>query len=46
MVEYSWWLISLKRFGLYNTQLDKLFNWVHGNQASGVRGVMNLRKKR
>jgi hypothetical protein len=32
MVEYSEWLISVKRFGLYNTQLDKLFNWVHGNE--------------
>jgi hypothetical protein len=31
MVEYSQWLISLKRFGLYNTQSDKLFNWVQGN---------------
>jgi hypothetical protein len=32
MGEYSEWLISLKRFGLYNTQLDILFNWVHGNE--------------
>jgi hypothetical protein len=38
MFEYSWWLISLKRYGLYNTQINNLFNWIHGNEEkeSGV----------
>ena len=38
MVEFLRWLISLKRFGLYNTQINNLFNWIHGNKekASGV----------
>ena len=33
MVEYLWWIISLKRVGLYNTQSDKLFNWVQENDV-------------
>jgi hypothetical protein len=38
-VEFLRWLISLKRFGLYNTQINNLFIWIHGNgeKACGVR---------
>jgi hypothetical protein len=32
MVEYMM-VISQYRFGLYNTQIDKLFNWIHGNNV-------------
>ena len=38
MVEYMM-VISQYRFGLYNTQIDKLFNWIHGNNVGTLRFV-------
>ena len=35
-------VISQYRFGLYNIQIDKLFNWIHGNNVGTLCFVGTL----